>query len=267
MTRLRQLLFAFALLGCLPAHAALNYQDMWWKPTESGWGLMVLHQQDTLSAVMFHYGADRKPTWYLLSSATRATGEVFTGTLIETDGPPLFGAFDPATVVVRPVGSMTITFSNSRAAVVDYTINGNTASKQIERISIATTLIAGEYLGSQAGYASCPGTPSIDTFTFGARITIGTNSSVRVTLGNSLVGEPLECEWTGPFVQSGGIITGTGTWICRSTGGSTRMTSTWTVDELRIVDKSIVMNYHAVSIYPTFNATCTERGVFSGVRR
>ena len=267
MTRLRQFVFAGLLLCCIPAHAALNYQDMWWKPTESGWGLMVLHQQDTISAVMFHYRADRKPVWYLLSNATRGAGEVFTGSLIETEGPPLFGAYDPATLVTRPVGTMTITFSNSRAAVVDYTINGSTASRQIERITFANTLIAGEYLGSQSGYASCPGTPSIDTFTFGARITIGANSSVRVTLGNSLVGEPLECEWTGGFTQSGAIMTGSGTWVCKASGDQTRMTATWTVDELRIVDKAIVMNYRATSVYPTFNATCTERGVFSGVRR
>ncbi len=267
MTRLRQLVLALLLLGCFPAHAALNYQDMWWKPTESGWGLMVLHQENTISAVMFHYRSDRKPVWYLLSNASRGTGEVFTGSLIEIEGPPLFGAFDPTTLVTRPVGTMTITFNNSRAAVVAYTINGSTESKQIERITIANTLIAGEYLGSQAGYASCPGTPSIDTFTFGARITIAANSSVRVTLGNSLVGEQLECDWTGTFTQSGAILIGSGTWICRNPGGQTRMTSTWTVDELRIVDKSIVMNYRAVSVYPSFNATCTERGVFSGVRR
>jgi len=203
---------------------------------------------------------------YLLSNAARGAGEVFTGSLIETEGPPLFGAYNPSTLVTRPVGSMTITFTNSRAAVVDYTINGSTASKQIERISFATTAIAGEYLGSQAGYASCPGTPSIDTFTFGARITIGANSSVRVTLGNSLVGEPLECEWTGGFTQSGAIMTGSGTWICKAAGGQTRMTATWIVDELRILDKAIVMNYRATSVYPTFS-TCTERGVFSGVRR
>ena len=140
-------------------------------------------------------------------------------------------------------------------------------SKQIERISFATTLIAGEYLGSQAGYASCPTTPSIDTFTFGARITIGANSSVRVTLGNSLIGEPLECEWTSAFAQSGAILTGSGTWICKNSAGQTRMNSTFTVDELRIVDKSIVMNYRATTAYPSVNANCTERGVFSGVRR
>jgi hypothetical protein len=266
MTVFRRALAAVLLFACAPLQAAINYQDMWWKPTEAGWGLMVLQQEDTLSAVMFHYRPDRKPTWYLLSNGARI-GETFGGELIETEGPPLFGAYNPATLVTRPVGTMSIAFSSSRAGVVTYTINGETASKEIERITFGATAFAGEYLGSQAGYASCPGTPSIDTFTFGTRITIGANSSVHVSLGNSLIGEPLECDWTGPFAQSGAILTGTGTWICKNINGQTRMTATWTVDEMRVIDKSVVMNYHAVSAYPSVNANCTERGVFSGVRR
>jgi len=266
MSFIRTLLMAYLLALCAPLSAATNYQDMWWKPTESGWGIMVLQQETTMSAVMFHYRPDRKPVWYLLSSATR-TGEVFTGPLFETEGPPLFGAYVPATLVTRPVGTMTLNFSSPTAGTVAYTINGSTDTKVIERITFGSTAIAGDYLGSYAGYATCPGTPSIDTFTFTAQILLSSNPPVRVTLTNTLLGESMVCDWTGPFTQSGSILTGQGTWICKNPQNQTRMTGTWVVDELRVIDKTLVMNYRATTVYPTVPATCTERGTFSGVKR
>ena len=62
MLRLLRVVSLFLALGqAVPAAAAQNYQDMWWLPAESGWGLMVLHQADVISAVLFHYNAEGKP--------------------------------------------------------------------------------------------------------------------------------------------------------------------------------------------------------------
>lgn len=267
MNPIRSAIAALLLLLSTPLFAGINYQDMWWKPTEGGWGLMILQQEDTVSAVMFHYRPDRKPLWYLLSSATRASGEVFTGTLIETDGSPLFGAYDPTALTTRNVGSMTITFSSPRAAVVDYTINGRNASKVIERITFATTATAGDYLGSWSGYATCPSNASIDMFTFASHIVVSPARTIRITTGGSLIGESLTCDWTAPLTQTGAILTGSGTSICKNSANQTRMTAAFVIDEMRVIDKSIVINYHATSTYPTVPATCTERGVFSGIKR
>ncbi len=267
---LRILLAAWLLATAATASAAANYQDMWWRPSESGWGVMVLQQGDVISAVMFHYRPDRKPVWYLLSNAPRGSDESYSGTLFETTGPALFGAFDPATVGVRDVGTMTLSFNSLTAGTVSYTIDGQSASKVIERITFQTPSLIAEYLGSYAGYASCPGFPDIDTFTFTSRIIIGGTDQapvLRVQTGGSLLGEALTCDLTGPLSQSGGIYTGSGTWTCRNASNQSRMTANYTIDEMRIIDKTVVINLRATTSYPSVNANCTERGAFSGVRR
>ena len=71
---------------------------------------MVLHQGDVISAVMFHYRADGKPVWYLLSNAPRGSEEFFTGTLFGVTGPPLFGLFARPLCCRANAGSMTFAF-------------------------------------------------------------------------------------------------------------------------------------------------------------
>lgn len=265
---LRALLVILLLAGSTQAPCAANYQDMWWRPSESGWGVMVLQQGEVISAVMFHYRPDRKPIWYLLSSAPRGSGEVYTGTLYEVSGPPLFGAFDPNTVDPQPVGTMTLTFNSLTSAHVDYTIGNQTDGKDIQRITFRTLDTAGNYIGALAGYATCPGFPGIDRYTFPAEIVVGTTPPVRVTLGSSLVGSGFICDFSAAPVQSGGIYTGQGTWTCKDTAGVTQMTAAYVIDEMRLIDKTLVMNFHANTVYPTANnASCSERGTFSGVKR
>ena len=45
-----------------------NMTDMWFNPAESGWGLNLIHQGDTLFATLFVYGPDGQPRWYVASS-------------------------------------------------------------------------------------------------------------------------------------------------------------------------------------------------------
>lgn len=262
-----RVLCGLALLPAIPGFAAVNYQDMWWQPTESGWGLMVLNQEDTISAVLFHYGADRKPVWYLLSNASRGAGESFTGVLFETAGPPLFGVFDPNLVSTREAGTMTINFQSLTAANLSYTIDGESTNRDIERITFSNIDSSGTYIGSQSGYASCASFPQIDTFTFSSNIEIGANPPIRASLGASLLGVPMTCDFDTAPAQSGGIFSGSGSWVCKDATNTTLMMADYVIDEMRIIDKTLVMNFHATTNYPTVPATCTERGTFSGVKR
>ena len=38
--------------------------DLWISPFESGWGINIFHQGDTLFASLFVYGQDGKARWY-----------------------------------------------------------------------------------------------------------------------------------------------------------------------------------------------------------
>ncbi|MBK6980577.1 MAG: hypothetical protein IPH30_02885 [Betaproteobacteria bacterium] len=68
---------------------ANNYQDLWWNPTESGWGVNFAHQGDILFATLFTYGADGRSQWFVMSRGERTPGtRTFRGTLYRTTGPP-----------------------------------------------------------------------------------------------------------------------------------------------------------------------------------
>jgi len=115
---------------------ATNYQDLWWAAPaglESGWGVNLTHQGDTIFATWFTYDNDAAPLW--LSVIAQRTGPgTYSGTLNRTTGPS-FNAlpFNPVGVTVTPVGTATFSFANGNAAQFAYTVNGVSQSKQITR--------------------------------------------------------------------------------------------------------------------------------------
>ncbi|MGZ5649649.1 MAG: trypsin-like peptidase domain-containing protein [Usitatibacter sp.] len=112
--------------------AATNYQDLWWNPGESGWGVNISHQGSTLFATLFVYDANRRATWYVMSQGLRNISGAYSGTLYRTAG-PAFNASPWTTATVTPVGNMSFTFSGGNAATLTYTVNGVSVTKQIQR--------------------------------------------------------------------------------------------------------------------------------------
>ena len=117
---------------------ATNFQDLWWNPDESGWGLNLTHQGDTVFATLFTYGADRAGTWFVMSNGERVAGtRRYSGTLYRTTGP----AFDtqPWSAVTNiPVGTMTVEFSNGDRGTLTYTVDGVRVVKSISRLVFAS---------------------------------------------------------------------------------------------------------------------------------
>ena len=58
------LLAAFLAAAALPVRALNSWgtdmSDLWWTPTESGWGINISHQRDTIFATIFVYGPDNR---------------------------------------------------------------------------------------------------------------------------------------------------------------------------------------------------------------
>lgn len=269
MLRLLRVVSLFLALGqAVPAAAAQNYQDMWWLPAESGWGLMVLHQADVISAVLFHYNAEGKPVWYLLSNAPRGSEEFFTGTLFEVTGPPLFGLFNPASVLPRQVGSMTIRFTAANSAQLSYTIGGQTTTRSIERITFSTLDVDGSYFGAQSAVLLCEDDPQVGSFIFPVEINV-LGGAVRLTrVSNSLLGTGnVSCDWSdAEFSQAGSMIRGAGRLVCRSGDAALISTAEFEVEQMRIIDHTITINYRATVQYPAASISCRERGSLSGTR-
>ena len=115
--------------------AATNYQDLWWAAggSESGWGVDIAQQGDTLFATWFTYGSDGAPLW-LSTTATRTGAGVFSGDLVQTSGPAFSAVpFNPVLVTRRIVGSATFSFANGSAGTFSYTVNGVSQAKSIAR--------------------------------------------------------------------------------------------------------------------------------------
>jgi hypothetical protein len=112
-----------------------NYQDLWWNPAESGWGMNITHQDDILFATLFIYGSNGSPSWYVMSGGTRQSDGSFAGDLFATRGP----AFDSQPFVpisgsdLRKVGTLSLRFRDGMNGVMSYGIDGVNVNKVITR--------------------------------------------------------------------------------------------------------------------------------------
>jgi hypothetical protein len=116
--------------------AATNYQDLWWAApagSESGWGVNLTQEGNTIFATWFTYDLDGTPMWLSATAANTAPG-VFMGTLYRTTG-PAFDAmpFNPANVMLTAVGTASFTFNDGNDASFAYTVNGISQTKAITR--------------------------------------------------------------------------------------------------------------------------------------
>jgi hypothetical protein len=119
--------------------AATNYQDLWWVPggAESGWGINLAHEGDTIFATWFTYDSDGTPLWLSVTAARTGAG-VYGGPLIRTTGPAYNATpFDPAKVTRSVAGTASLTFANGNAATFAYTLNGVSQAKAITRYLFA----------------------------------------------------------------------------------------------------------------------------------
>jgi hypothetical protein len=124
-----------------PNTASPNYQALWWASppgAESGWGVNVAHQGDTLFATWFTYGAGGRGQWLVMPDLDRTAPGVYSGPLIRTTGPAFNVTPWAGTVTVTPVGSATFTFSDANTGTFAYTLDGVSQTKPITRQDFST---------------------------------------------------------------------------------------------------------------------------------
>jgi hypothetical protein len=118
------------------AAGPVNYGGLWWNSpagSESGWGINLAHQGDTIFATWFTYDANGKGLWLSSTLSLTSTG-VYTGTLLQSSGPPFSATpFAPAQVRSLPVGTATFNFTDANNGSFAYTVNGISQSKTITR--------------------------------------------------------------------------------------------------------------------------------------
>jgi hypothetical protein len=120
--------------------AAPSYEGLWLKTpfaSESGWGLNLTHQGNTLFGTWFTYDNDGSDMWLVMSNGAQVSAGSYTGTLYRTTGPG-FNAV-PFTSIgegnYTNVGSLSLTFTDVNTGTMTYTVNGITQSKPIARFT------------------------------------------------------------------------------------------------------------------------------------
>jgi hypothetical protein len=256
-------LAAASLLASTSAGAASGYDvdDIWWVPTESGWGIQLAQQRDVVFATLYVYDAMMNPVWYVatldfqgLEPKTHTV--TYAGTLYATTGPPFPAlAFDPALVAKRAAGTMQIVAPTLTKATLTFTVDGVTVKKAIER----QTLRHDDYNG-----------------TFGAvwRLTTtkcanpADNRTVEQPIAVAIVQSPPAmtmtittpadaCTHVGSYTQEGRLGKFTGTYRCSSgeVGGV-------------ILDEMSVQRFGFVGqVFGTNNLGCDIDGSIAAVKR
>ena len=270
MKRTLQATFARSLLAiaatlavCLPARAttySTDYTDLWYNPAESGWGINVIQQYNTIFATLFVYAGDSSPTWFVASDIEpQPAGSLtsFSGTLYRTTGPAYtLGSFNPGSVVATAVGSITFAFTSENTATLVYSVNGTTYTKSIQRQTWRTEALAGNYFGGLTAVgSSCSGVSNGDVLIVGTMAVQqnSTQASFAVQFQNSSGTQ--QCAFTGNYTQAGTHGSTTGTWSC-TTGNS----GNFTLTGIQANVNGLTAHFHGNDQF------CTYDGYFGGPR-
>lgn len=158
---LRALVLSLCLFATAPATASstlTNFSDLWWTPTESGWGVNVAQQADVMYLTFYVFGLNRQPVWYtalVVDQGLQPDGStLFAGNLFQSNGPYFGGPFNPAEVSTNLVGSASFRGTSTTSATLTYVVGGVTVVKQIERFLLRMDNLAGNYLGGTSDITS-----------------------------------------------------------------------------------------------------------------
>lgn len=189
-----------------------DYSDMWWLPSESGWGANIAHQREVVFMTLYVYGPDSRMRWYAatnMQSRGGVSASVFDGDLYEFAG-PYFGAvaFNPQSVNARRTGSATLAFDSVSQGTLNYSIDGVQISKTIQRQTFRDNNLSGSYVGSQSSTVSGCGATNGIRVDGGATVVSHAPDNV-VSITTSLNGAAT-CVYSGNYLQNGrlGEITG-----------------------------------------------------------
>jgi hypothetical protein len=266
---LSRLLAALATAIALPAGASTfstHYTDLWYLPTESGWGVNVIHQYDTIFTTLFVYGADNSPRWYVGPAARAAgTGGQFSGALYSTSGSAFSSPWNPAASAFSQVGTVSFNFSSPTTGTLTYTVDGASVTKQIVRQTWAGNVLTGNYIGglSANGTGCTNGVPNGPILIHG-ELTIGhsnfTTPTFRVEFTTS-GGAPAVCTFTGSYGQEGriGRVT-SGTWGCQIQGVTNPPQGTFTMSQLEPTLNGLSGRFNGS------DQNCSYDGFFGGIK-
>jgi hypothetical protein len=183
---------------------------------------------------------------------------ICSGALYETTGPVVGPGFSSSAVVRRQVGDARFFYSRSSGGQFDYTIDGVTVSKSVQRQTWATNDITGVYNGARVTRPWLIGCNAQNVTTTQPLGTMTVSQSgAAVTIATRLDTPAYSCTYSGAFSQSGRFASVTGSFSC-SDGSS----GTFRLTEIEVSKQGFLGR---ISQGPA-NSTCTIYGNFGGSR-
>jgi hypothetical protein len=252
-------LFGLAALTSAKVAQAASFQDMWWNPSESGWGVNVVQQGDILFATWFVYGPDGAPIWYVMSNGQKTANNVYTGRLFSTRGTWFGAAWNPAQLTVLDVGSATFTLTDKKSLSLRYTVGSATVTKNLTRQSFAVLPLSGDFYGAELGQPSnCANNSRYYTFSL---FTVAATTSASTFTGPLTITQQTAdggvCTLSGTHTQYGSSVEGGGTYTCNS-----GVTGTWSFTDGQFNSEAFSIKVSAA----LNNSTCRLEAVYSGSR-
>jgi len=254
--------------GSLAARVSADVSDLWWTPSESGWGINFQQQDNLAFATLFTYGVGREPKWY--SASDLRLGFVlpgglpsFDGTLYESTGPSFSTSFNPAAVTRRAVGEIhfdPVTGHPDEAQLMFY-VDGVQYLKQVKRFTMRENDSSGSYVGNYALRNTCSGAGTAifnEPVSFTIKQSGGSFSMNAVTLNQN-------CTYTGSYEQRGRMLWSQGTYAC---GGNAPESGNYRIKELEVGEEGVIGQIQRGGGPPEnfdFGA-CVLSGRISGVR-
>ncbi len=260
---LKRLLAALTLaLLALPLPAAArDYTDIWYLPSESGWGVNLVQSENFIFATFFVYGPNNVPTWYTAQMSSDSNGN-FSGNLYSFVGTYFGNPWKAGNLVTTLAGTASFVPSSAYQGTLTYTLSpaGPTVTKLIQRQSLTAIIIGGNYIGGQSGAYSGNGCSFQGAYsdTFDLTVTQPSDGSAA-TFAFTYLQSNISCTWSGTLVQSGQLYSmPNATYQC-----SDGTNSTASINEIKATAHGIEAIFSAPS-GSQGSSSCSEAASFSG---
>jgi hypothetical protein len=175
---------AASMAFAMPASAtsfSTDYTDLWFNPAESGWGVNLIQQGNTLFATLFVYGPDQTARWYVASGLVGSSTTTFTGPLFRTTG-PYFGAPWTGGGPATNVGSMSFVFNTPTTGTLTYVVDGVNVQKSIQRQTFVANNIGGAFLGGLTAQSSACSSGQNNPILIFNQFTVSHNAANQISM-------------------------------------------------------------------------------------
>jgi hypothetical protein len=239
------------------SHANNNYQDWWWNPAQSGMGLNVGQQNDTIFVAWFNYGDDSKASFLTMGGVL--SGNTLTGTLFRGTGPVPGPNYNPALVKQTAVGTASITFNSNTDATLTYSYDNKSGSMALQRFSFAAPNLNQSWLALETNTFTNCSNPNFNGSSSEIRnIKIEKANGTNFTITSASLDGKDVCVAPVAGQYSGSRLSATGTVVCNGAGGGFLK-----IDDLTI--QSDFLNFLYTITGAPWDPSCSQKGAITGV--